>query len=624
MKADWRPKHIVVIDFETYYDKDYSLSKMTTAEYILDPRFEVIGMGISIDGKSAHWVTDFTAMQLILKSIPWEDTLCIAHNAIFDGAILEWKFGYKPAMYLCSMMGSRPYVAPWKNGMSLKLVAEFLGVGQKGDEVAKFIGYRRHMFTPAELAAYGRYCCQDAMLSGRIGRHVMRNLPWDEMRMIDLTIKKFTRPQLQLDPAVIEARLEEVKDFKIKALLKLPPGVGKDDLMSNDKLAKKLGQLGVTPPRKLSAATGRVTWAFAKTDEGVMALKNHSDERVRNIIEARLLWKSTQEETRLDRFFALARLSPWLAVPLLWYGAHTGRLSGYDSLNLQNLPRPEKGVQGLRHALVAPDGHKVVTIDLSQIEARIVATLAGQWDLVNDFAKGVDIYSKFASIIYGYPVNKKDHPTERFVGKTCILGLGYGMGADRLFWTLIASAAKYGIQLNVTIEDCQRWVKVYRETYTRIPALWKTLDKCLKDIAAGTPAVWQMLKFTKDTCELPNGMHLHYPNCRISQQGKVQFDGFVGKSRVAIAKDIWGGMFLENISQALAQIIIKGAELKISIFNLYAALQVHDELVYVVRDAIVDRVKRALQVALLHPIPWMPKLPLACEVGVGQSYGEAK
>jgi hypothetical protein len=619
-------KHRIAFDFETYYTKDYSLSKMTTAEYILHPDFEVVGFGYSVDGRPAKWYSgDHASCALMLGTLPWEDAVAVAHNAIFDGAILEWIFGIRPAKYLCTMMGSRPYVAPFKNTMSLAGVSEFLGLGAKGFEVSKAIDLHRTQFTQVALAQYGIYCCNDVMLCNGIADMLHARMPADELTSIDLTIKKYTRPQLMLDAAVLKTRLEEVQVDKAKSLLLLPPGIGKDDLMSNPKLAQKLAGMGVAPPRKLSKTTGKVAWAFAKTDEGFNTLLTHLDPMVQNVAKARLKWKSTLEESRLERFIQLAGLTEWLPIPLLYYGAHTGRFSGMDSLNMQNLPRPEKGQIGMRHALVAPEGSKVVTVDLSQIEARIVATLAGQWDLVADFLNGVDIYSKFATLCYGYPCDKKNNPIERFVGKTCILGLGYGMGAQRLYDTLIASAAKYGIALAVTMQQCRDWVQLYRATYPKIPELWKKLDKALVHMCdAKCNSQFQMLHLTYGQCMLPNGMPLTYPNMKFGSDQKVYFQSYLGRARTPTEISIWGGMFLENICQALAQIIIKRAELRLAAHNLFAALQVHDELVYVVPDNKVPGVKRVLPLVMQHPVPWFARLPLACEVGVGQSYGEAK
>lgn len=615
------PQHVIVLDFETYYAKDYTLEDLTTTEYVLDSRFQVIGFAYSLDGQRPQWhSSDHATLAMLLRTLPFDDAVVVCHNAIFDGAILEWVFGIRPARYFCTMMGSRPYVAPYRGKVSLAACAEHFQVGVKGKEVLNFIGMRREDFSPTQLAAYGAYCCNDVGLTIPIYQALIRRLPADEQQILDLTIKKFTRPRLRLDADKIKSRLEEVQVDKAKALLALPNGVSKDDLMSNLRFANVLEKLGVAVPRKLSATTGLPTYAFAKTDTDFIALRNHHDPKVRALIEARLLWKSTLEETRLERFLSISQLTDFLPVALLYYGAHTGRFSGLDKLNLQNLPRGGD----LRKAIVAPPGWKVVTADLSQIEARIVATLAEQWDLVLAFANGEDIYSSFATTAYGYQVAKKSHPTERFVGKTCVLGLGYGMGAPKLLATLIAQAAKQGIVLvNMNEQVSDRLVKTYRRTYFKIPQLWKQMDRLLSYMVEGGQHRWKMLTIKPGRIELPNGMPLIYPKIARDSMNQIFYEGYVGKGGKARIP-MWGGALLENVVQALAQIILKRAELRLTHAGLPAALQVHDELVYVVPDPWVDRVKQAVTKALLAPVDWLPQLPLACEVGVGQSYGDAK
>lgn len=621
---------IVVIDFETYYTTEYSLSKMTTAEYIRDSRFEAIGFSASLNGKKPLWFTGTHAeMDLALRALcDFEDTMVVAHNAMFDGGILEWVFGLRPKRYFCTMMGARPHVVPFMGRMSLDHVASFYDLGTKGETVKKVKDMHRVDFPGWLMMEYGAYCMQDVHLTSRALTKIWPTLPPDERDLLSLTIEKFTRPKLVLDTQVLDDRLEVVLNSKAAALLTLPNGLVKEDLTSNERFANALRSLGVDPPNKLSPTTGLTTYAFAKQDEGLLDLKDHPDPKVRCLIEARLLWKSSLEETRLKRLRGVANATgaKELAVPLLYYGAHTGRLSGTDSLNLQNLPRPKKGELGLRHALVAPPGHKVVTVDLSQIEARIVATLAGCSELIKQFRDNLDPYSAFATRAFGYPVAKATHPIERFVGKTCILGLGYGVGAEKLRGTINAQAAAQNINVEIDLLEAKKFVNVYREGFHQIPSLWRQLGNVvLAHMLAPNkaPLQWEMLEIHHQKLVLPNGMPIYYPN--LSKDPITRDITYTRNTATGpMTGWLWGGSLLENIVQALARIIISRAELRLARAGLKAVLQVHDELVYVVKDEHVDRVKHALMHALTDPVPWMPRLPLGCEVGSGQSYGSAK
>ena len=196
--------------------------------------------------------------------------------------------------------------------------------------------------------------------------------------------------------------------------------------MSNDKFAALLGKY-VEPPKKISARTGKEAWAFAKTDEEFKKLAEHENENVRDLVNARLANKTTLEETRTQRFIDIANRG-LMPVPLRYYAAHTGRWGGDEKINLQNLPSRGENANKLKKSIIPMEGYTIIDADSSQIEARILAWLAEQDDLVEAFENGEDVYKIMAKSIYGKPVEeiKKE---ERFVGKTTILGCGYGMGA---------------------------------------------------------------------------------------------------------------------------------------------------------------------------------------------------
>lgn len=614
----------ITIDFETYYTKDYSLTKINPVQYVLDPQFEVIGFAYQEQGGQRRWFSgDYASCALMLAGLQLQERLVIAHNAMFDGAILEWRFGIKPAKYFCTMMGSRPYIHPFTGSMSLAKCAEYLDLPQKGDEVAKVIDKHREDFTVGELRKYGEYCLRDVSICAATYEWLMARLPDDEADIIDLTIKKFTCGKLELDGELLKEAAEEIATEEAKSLLVLnAAGFTRQQVTSNPQFAAVLNSLGVNPPMKPSPTTGNPTFAFAKKDPEFLELRNHADPKVRMLVEARLMLKSSIERTRVAQFIELAAITEKLPVPLLYYGAHTGRFSGMMGINLQNLPRGS----ALRRAVRAPAGYKVVSADLSQIEARITACLAGQWDLVQRFAEGADVYSELATDIYGYPVSKDPATeTERFVGKMGILGLGFGMGAKKFDATLQA----YGISLGE--DEVERVVKVYRNKYRAIPRLWRNMDACVSKMIElqnglswyGYPTAEPILKFKKGQVELPNGMPIFYPSLGRTPENQVQFMVRETPTK-AYPKLIWGGGLTENVVQAMARIVISRAELRLARAGLESALQVHDELVYVVKEEAAPRVVELLKRVLADPVPWMPQLPLSCSIGVGDSYGEAK
>jgi len=622
----------VSIDWETYYDtaSKYSLTSMMTPEYILDPRFEAIGLSLIVQGSPPVWFSgDWAYIDSVLGNIPWEKVRLTAHNAIFDGAILEWIFKRKPAEYFCTMMGARPYVAPYTGSCTLSRVAEFYGLGNKGDDVVAANGKRRCDFTEQELARYGEYCNNDNRLANSIRQSLLANLPLDEQRLIDLTIKKFVRPRLTLDDGVIRARLADIES-KRKIMLTKSALVGGTQtvLRSREKFAELLRGYGVVPGTKISNATGKETYAFAKDDEGMADLLTHNDPRVRTLAEAKIFTSSTMETKRLERFQKLYDLDILdgrkLPIPLLYYGAHPGRFSGLDKINIQNLTRVKRDkltkeiVAGhLRFALRAPPGYVIIAADLSNIEARLVATLAKCKQMREGFRAKADLYCDFASRIYGRKITKLDE-IERFVGKTCILGLGYGMGW-RKFETQMRIA-----RVKMANGMASRVVYLYRDTYPEIPKLWADLEFAALQMQK-TDALYPFgpVTFVHDRIILPNGMPITYPNLRFSvNQDGMHYDSM--RSGKVGVRSLWGGGITENICQALARIIITDAELRLSSAGLNAVLQVHDELVYCVPEKYTEIIMKAIEKVLTLQVPWLPDLPVACEVKCGPTYGDAK
>lgn len=406
---------MITLDFESYYSKDYSLSKLITEQYINDPRFEVIGVSVKRDDMPIIWITgdDYTIKRRLLQLGVDKSVVC-CHNAAFDCAILSWRYDIRPPVIVDTLSMARPVIGLTKS-VSLRTLSEYFGIGEKGTEIYNTLGKHREDFTPEELARFGEYCRQDVNLTYQLYFKLKPYIPVREMFLIDLTIRMFTEPKIELDLPLLITHLAEVRNKKAE-LLKSIGLDSREALMSNDKFAGMLRKLGVEPPKKISPTTGKETYAFAKTDDGFKALLNSEDERVQALASARLGLKSTIEETRTEAFLGIGKRLGRMPVMLNYYGAvNTGRFSGGDKTNPQNLPRG--GV--LREAMRAPKGYKIVACDSSQVEARTLAWLAGEDELTEGFERNEDVYCAFASKVYGRKITKHGNPEERHVGKTC-------------------------------------------------------------------------------------------------------------------------------------------------------------------------------------------------------------
>ena len=605
--------NVICLDFETYYDVKFSLSKLTTEEYVRSPEFETIGVAVQVNDGIPTWYSGSKAeIKKALDSYEMDKHLVVAHNAVFDMAILNWHFDIRPKGIADTLSMARA-IHGTEVGGSLAKLAEYYQIGVKGTEVLQALGKRLHAFMPHELEQYGKYCCNDVALTMELFRILSAGFPPTELKLIDMTIRMFTEPTLELDKVLLKRHLYDVQLRKQSLLEKIQHD--KADIMSNDKFAELLKSHMVVPPTKISPATGKETWAFAKTDEGFKALLEHEDDAVQMLAAARLGVKSTLEETRTERFISIADRG-LLPIPLRYYAAHTGRWGGDDKINMQNLGRGSV----LKHAIVAPEGYKFIDSDSSQIEARTLAWLAEQNDLVDAFERGEDVYKIMASSIYG-KTQEEIQPNERFVGKTTILGCGYGMGGK-----------KFGAQLktfNVEIEEAEanRIIAVYRETYDWIPLLWqqagKALDAIIEDRTSPLGRKGVLVVDGKKGIRLPNGLYMKYPNLRKQQneQGKLEYVYDTRKGKAVIPNRIYGGKVIENVCQALARIII--GEQMLSVAKKYkVVMTVHDAIACIVPEAEADTAREYVELCMKMRPKWALELPLNCESGVGNSYGD--
>lgn len=603
--------HIITYDYETFYDRTYSLSKMTTEEYIRDDLFEVIGIAVKVDDGETQWFSGpMRDTKKWLQQFPWDDALAVAHNAMFDAAISNWHFGIRPKMIADTLSMLRAIDGP-DAGNSLAKAAERHGLGVKGTEVVNALGKGRLDFTPEELGRYGEYCINDVELTYALFKKLAPLMPKLEMRLIDLTIRMFSEPVLTLDKEVLTKHLADVQSKKDALMAKL--NYDKADLMSNPKLAELLAFHGVVPPQKVSPTTGKLTWAFSKTDEKFKALLEHPNEQVQAIVAARLGVKSTLEETRTERFLRIADRGT-LPVPLRYYAAHTGRWGGDDKVNLQNLPRKSP----LKAAIRPPEGYMFIDCDSSQIEARMLAWLAGQTDLVEAFDRGEDVYKIMASAIYNKPIEDITD-SERFVGKTTILGAGYGMGPEKFQ----AQLKNFGVVLD--LDECRYIITVYRQTYPMIPKLWKQGRLALRALMSqrtSSLGVDGAVVVNMIGLRLPNNMYLTYPNLRAEtdSSGNEQLVYDTKKGRATVPTRIYGGKLIENVCQALARIVIGEQMLKVA-KRLRVVMTVHDAVGALAKVEEADEAREFVEACMRIRPKWAPDLPLNCESKMGQSYG---
>ena len=604
---------IITLDFETYYAQDYTLSKGTTEEYIRSPRFEVIGVAVKVNDGPTEWFSGtHEETRAFLSRYDWANSFALAHNTMFDGAIMSWRFGIKPKVWLDTLCMARALHGVEVGG-SLKAVAERYGVGEKGNEVVNAKNKRLADFTREELSRYASYCVNDVDLTRDVFKIMVEKFPKQELKLIDLTLRMFIDPVLDLDTGLLETHLDKIKDWKDELLEK--SGTTKEDLMSNPKFAELLKGLDVDPPMKISPTTNKPALALAKSDEGFKALMEHEDVRVQALVAARLGNKSTLEETRTQRFIDISKRG-LLPVPIRYYAAHTGRWGGDDKINLQNLPSRGPNAKALKRSIIAPEGQMIVEADSAQIEARVLAWLAEQEDLVTAFANKEDVYKKMASKIYG--VQEEDVTKEqRFVGKTTILGAGYGMGAPKFQLQL----KSFGT--DIELHEAQRIIKIYREANGMISKLWKDANNSIKYMYQGGVLQFGrqgVLEVVDGGVRLPSGLVMRYDDLRGEQNEKgVEYTYKTRRGRTRI----YGGKVIENVCQGIARCIIGEQMLKIA-KRYRVVLTVHDSIACCVPYYEADYCKAYVEECMRWTPDWAKGLPVDCEAGIGVNYGDTE
>lgn len=656
-------QRILCVDFETYWctKTGYTLSKMTTEEYIRDPRFKVHGCGARwLDSQQppVWWSGD--SLPEFFMTVDWANTAILAHNAQFDGAILSWVYGIEPAFIFDTLSMARA-LRGVEVGNSAAKLAEAFGLPPKGKALHSTDGLLE--LPPEVEEELAEYCKHDVWLAEQFFERLRPGYPSKELRLIDMTIKMYTRPLLHLDKSMLVDAIHEEKEKREALLQKL--GVDETVLASNDQFADLLESLGIEPPQKVSKTTKKTTWAFAKNDAAFQALQNGEDENVALLCEARLAVKSTLQRTRAQRFLDIAGRGA-LPVPLAYFGAGTGRwtASKGSAINMQNLKRGSF----LRKAIMAPEGHQLVVGDLSQIEPRVLAWLSDYEELLEIFASGVDAYATFGTSMFGIPgMTKETHPELRQAAKSALLGCGFGLG-----WASFSAQLLVGFQgakpvrydrdfakaLGVTGSDIERFlswdvnlanmqkiahtcteaellvhcvatkklVDKYRDTARPVVEFWELMEDLIETSLHGGKVIkHKCLTFQKEQIVLPSGMPMNYPNLRreVDDTGRKRwvYDGFKNGRPVVIA--LYGGKVTNNVTQGSARCVMTDGMLRTA-KRYPVAGTVHDEQVAVVPDEDVEEAKPWVLAQMTMEPPYMPGIPLAADGGAHRRYGMAK
>ena len=647
---------IITIDFETRWSKkDYTLSKLTTEEYIRDKKFTAFGACVHVygSGDDIRWVSGGDLPEFF-SGIDWGRTAVLAHNAQFDVSIMEWRYNAHPCFIFDTLSMARA-LRGVEVGNSLAKLAYDFGLPAKGTAVHSTDGV--HELHPALEGELAEYCKHDVFLCEEIFKRLSVSYPSKELRLIDMTLKMYTRPVLVLDPNMLTDAILEEKEKRDELLQRL--GVEETSLASNPKFAALLEALGVAVPTKTSKTTGKQTLALAKNDAMFQALLNGEREDVALLCEARLRVKSTTERTRAQRFLDISQRGS-LPVPLSYYGAATGRWTAAkgSAINMQNLKRGSF----LRKAVMAPEGNSLVVGDLSQIEPRVLAWLSDYTEMLDIFRAGGDPYAAFGAQMFNIPgLSKETHPDLRQSAKSALLGCGYGLGwasfaSQLLTGFLGAPPVRYDMafakKLGVTKEHVERFIEwddnvtkmreiphtctekellihcmaskriidIYRSTATPVVDLWNMFGQLIEtSLYGGKEYTYKCLTFKKGEIVLPSGMSLLYPDLKRTKDDKGRAQWTYGED----STKLYAGKITNNVTQGVARCVMTDGMLRVA--KRYPVKgTVHDELIAVVPDAEVDDAKTWVLAQMTMEPRYMLGIPLDADGGAHRRYGLAK
>lgn len=625
---------LYTIDVETYYDKEYSLAKMSAEEYIADERFELISVSIKKNFEPTQCYFASKA-EAAIKALPLSSNAMLAQNTRFDALVLSMRYGVEAAYYFDTMLMANAVVRPFTGSSSLAKIAEQYKIPMDKKFITNMLGKRYKDIWAIQKDGLAEYNKRDVeatydafkrlMYMSPIGKKGSGlRFPRSELDLIDLSIRMYLHPVIEIDHELAADHAAKVEADR--EALRKETGLDASVLRSMQKTCEVLRGMGVEVPKRTKKEVddeGNVEESevetLRKTDPRVIALLAHEDERVRKVVECRLAYASNIEVTRGRRIATIGERFGKLRVPLNYYGAHTGRFSGADKLNLQNLGRASP----LRKALRAPRGHAVVAVDAAQIEARVNAWLSGEQEMLADFANGEDLYAKLATSVFGYEVNKAEHPVERFVGKVGELSLGYGAGYPTFHNMLYAQGYKPKEGEDV-LALARHTVQVYRDKKVNIRRMWARAQKWLELFVSGQERRFAYKHIAVDVRKdfsciwLPNGMPLTYVRPATGEIGDRQsYWFFRGKQR----EFTHGPKLVENIVQATARIIVTDVALEMKRCGWPIALTVHDDLIWVVPDKHAQEVYDTAVELLSTPPSWAKGLPLSAEGKIAETYG---
>lgn len=681
---------IVVLDFETYWNsKDYTLSKIGPISYIRDSRFSAQLMSyIATDASTMTYdrvrVAEHDNIPAVLAALKLDapDVVTVAHNGNgFDFLILSEIYHVVPRIAIDTMCMERWTGVSRIQNESLKSMAKFFQCGEKVEGTVISDGRKwPDDFTPDERTAFIQYCRNDTEQCFLSFKAMLPFMTADALLFSSITAKMACNPVLRLDDDMLTAYLNELSDKVTKArndINKMFMFKSDEDFLkairSSASFVKMLELLGRKPPMKYSVAKSETkrkkleaegktnlseedyavyTPALAKSDLDFVAMASDADERVALLVRTRLENNSSIQRSRAETFHALAKSGRAMPVMLNAFKAHTSRYTAgnsegsSDKLNLQNLSKRDPSQLTLRKAVQAPEGMALVACDSSQIEARILAYVANETELVDAFRRGADPYADLAEKIFQIPSEKihkgaksgdKKLKAYRNVGKTGILSAGYGVGWRKYADTLLRQGVRLSSDIDQHYEMAHHAHNVYRASNLNIVAFWDTCQTVIKALYLGYSGEFggpndNIFQYSvapicgRDdvpTIIGPNKYTLRYfkLSCEVSEKNNREeyyYTRVKGKSE--LKTKIYGGALAENLCQYLAFALLQWQACRMTEQGIRLIANIHDSFLAICPEDEAEHTKSVMESCMSSVPDWLGDFPVACEAEIGKDY----
>ena len=682
---------IVVLDFESFFStKDgYTLTKIGPISYIRDSRFSAQLMSYIVTDASTMTydrvrVAEHDNIPAVLAALKLDapDVVTVAHNGNgFDFLILSEIYHVVPRIAIDTMCMERWTGVSRIQNESLKSMVKFFQCGEKVEGTVISDGRKwPEDFTPDERTAFIQYCRNDTEQCFLSFKAMLPFMTADALLFSSITAKMACNPVLRLDDDMLTAYLNELSDKVTKArndINKMFMFKSDEDFLkairSSASFVKMLELLGRKPPMKYSVAKSETkrkkleaegktnlseedyavyTPALAKSDLDFVAMASDADERVALLVRTRLENNSSIQRSRAETFHALAKSGRPMPVMLNAFKAHTSRYTAgnsegsSDKLNLQNLSKRDPSQLTLRKAVQAPEGMALVACDSSQIEARILAYVANETELVDAFRRGADPYADLAEKIFQIPSEKihkgaksgdKKLKAYRNVGKVGILSAGYGVGWRRYADTLLRQGVRLSSDIDQHYEMAHHAHNVYRASNPNIVAFWDTCQTVIKALYLGYSGEFggpndNIFQYSvapicgRDdvpTIIGPNKYTLRYfkLSCEVSEKNNREeyyYTRVKGKSE--LKTKIYGGALAENLCQYLAFALLQWQACRMTEQGIRLIANIHDSFLAICPEDEAEHTKSVMESCMSSVPDWLGDFPVACEAEIGKDY----